>query len=715
LPFRPPEPRAAASPGSGRWIAPLTLAFQEADTTIEQRLFRGLALVGGLMAILVIVPTNLLQNTVAFVNWAVFVFGAACLLLFAATFRGHYGTKLLFFLHMVNLDFVWFGNGGSQGTIEMFLLTAAMYLVIFFKGRTRWLMLGFYLLNGVALLWVERLHPGWVVPYVSPEARFLDFIIGFVLCSVVCVLILWLVLGAYHRERERLGESLAAQSASEARFKSLVMNAPIPICVSSTQGTIEYVNQSFERVLGYTVQDLPDLGTWWEKAYPDPDLRRRAAAHWAEACALAVASGLAVPPTEYPVVCKDGRTAQLEIQASIIGDQWLVTFSDISERRRSEEALRQTQKLESLGILAGGIAHDFNNLLGAMLGNLNLAQMKLPAGAASGRYLDNLESTIGKAVELTRQMLAYSGKGRFVVEPLDLNRHVGEISHLLAVSISKRVRLEYAFAPDLPAIEADSAQLQQVVMNLVTNASEAIGDTDGLIVIATGCREIDAQEAATAFAGQQVVPGRYVTLRVSDTGCGMKPEVLARIFDPFFSTKGSGRGLGLSAMLGILRGHQAAIEIRTAPGGGSDFRVHFRASLAAVPGCADAASGARRVRFHGKVLLVDDEADLRASFAGMLEHLGFQVVAARDGFEALERFRPGEFALVLMDLTMPRMDGKEAFLQMQARDPALKVVLASGYSELEAIEPMLGIRPAGFIQKPFSLQELAAALEKALG
>jgi nitrogen-specific signal transduction histidine kinase/CheY-like chemotaxis protein len=388
-------------------------------------------------------------------------------------------------------------------------------------------------------------------------------------------------------------------------------------------------------------------------------------------------------------------------------------FSDISERRRSEEALRQTQKLESLGILAGGIAHDFNNLLGAMLGNLNLAQLKLPLGTASGRYLDNLEFTIGKAVELTRQMLAYSGKGRFVVEPLDLNRHVGEISNLLAVSISKRVRLEYDLVPDLPAIEADSAQVQQVVMNLVTNASEAIGDTDGVITIATGLRNIDLKEAVSTFAGQDVLPGQYVTLRIADTGCGMKPEILARIFDPFFSTKGSGRGLGLSAMLGILRGHQAAIEIQTVPGVGSDFQVHFRASQAEVPGSLSA-TRAPKARFHGRALLVDDEADLRASFADMLEHLGFQVVTARDGCEALECFQPGEFTLVFMDLTMPRMDGKQAFLQMQARDPQVRVVLASGYSELEAIEPLLGARPAGFIQKPFSLKELTAALEKAL-
>ena len=666
------------------------------------------------MALLVVIPMNLLQGLAPTVNHAVGLFGVLCLVLYGATFRGFYGTKTLFLLLVALLDWVWFGNGGSLGSIGMFLFTEAMYLVIFFQGRTRWLMLAFYLVNGLGLLWVERLHPDWVIPFASRDVRLLDLATGFLLCSVVCVIILWVVLSAYHRERERLGAALAAQSASEARFRSLVADAPIPMSVANAQGGIDYLNRSFQEVLGYSLADLPNLGAWWEKAYPDPDVRGRVMMQWNEAVASAVAAGTPVPPRVYRVVCKDGRTASMEIQASLIGEHVLAMFSDVSDRQRGEEALRQTQKLESLGVLAGGIAHDFNNLLGAMLGNLNLAQMKLSPGAASGRYLENLESTIGKAVELTRQMLAYSGRGRFVVEPLDLNRHVGEISHLLAVSISKKVRLDYDLAPDLPAIEADRAQLQQVVMNLAINASEAIGDEEGAITIATGLRDIAKKEVETAFVGQDLAPGRYVTLRVSDSGCGMPPETQARIFDPFFSTKGSGRGLGLSAMLGILRGHQAGIEIRSEPGAGSDFQVCFRASQAKVPEAVLLALGDPGVQFKGKVLLVDDEADLRASFAGMLAHLGFQVVTARDGFEALERFQPGEFALVFMDLTMPRMDGKEAFLRMQARDPQVRVVLASGYSEDEAIGPMPGSRPAGFIQKPFSLQDLTAALEKAL-
>ncbi|WIL19739.1 MAG: response regulator [Geothrix sp.] len=250
-------------------------------------------------------------------------------------------------------------------------------------------------------------------------------------------------------------------------------------------------------------------------------------------------------------------------------------------------------------------------------------------------------------------------------------------------------------------------------MNLVTNASEAIGDREGIITIATGTRDLDQRAMDFLFAGQELEPGRFVTLQVSDTGCGMSPETLSRIFDPFFTTKTSGRGLGLSAMLGILRGHQAGIKIYSEPGKGSTFQVYFRAMEAALPVAGDPPPS-MTVPFQGRVLLVDDEEDLRASIAAMLEHLGFQVDAARDGQEAVERFSPGVYALVLMDLTMPRLDGKEAFRRMKEADPSVRVILSSGYNEQEAIQQFLGRGLAGFIQKPYQLKTLVEALEKAL-
>jgi PAS domain S-box-containing protein len=386
---------------------------------------------------------------------------------------------------------------------------------------------------------------------------------------------------------------------------------------------------------------------------------------------------------------------------------------DVTEERNSQEALRQTQKLESLGVLAGGIAHDFNNLLTAVMGNLNLAQLKLDPGSPAEPYLQSLETTVLRAADLTRQMLAYSGKGRFVVKPLDLSLLVKEITHLLSVSISKKIILRYNLAAELPSVEADATQIQQVIMNLVTNASEAIGDREGTITITTGTRDLDAPDLDRLLVGQNLSPGRFVTLEVADTGCGMKPEVLARIFDPFFTTKTSGRGLGLSAMLGILQGHGGGIRIYSEQDKGTVFQVYLRACEAHAV-TEEAATTASAQRFEGRVLLVDDEPELRASIASMLEHLGFQVEVAGDGQEALDRFTPGQFALVLMDLTMPRLNGSEAFRRMKALDPAVKVILSSGYNEQDAIQEFTGRGLAGFIQKPYQIKSLIEVLGKAL-
>ena len=697
-----------------RWAAPLLRLFRDRSNSIEQRIFQGITLTAGLLSLLVVVPLNIVQKLPLMMSLSAGALGLTALGLFFATLRGFYGMKTLFLLFMLDLDLSWFANGGSEGSIGLFFFPAVMYLVTFFKGLTRWFLLALYLVNGLGLLWLEWSRPKWIWQFPNAWSRVLDLGTGFIVCSVMCVLILWMVLASYHRERQRLAESLEAQGQSEARFRALVMQAPVPIALSSAQGRIEYVNRAFEQVLGYSLEDLPDVRTWWEKAYPDAALREQISTHWTELITQALATRASVRPEEYQVTAKDGRLLHLEIQAAAIGDQWLVMFTDVSERRRSEEAMRQTQKLESLGVLAGGIAHDFNNLLSAMLGNLNLAQMKQPIGAASGPYLENMEGTIRKAAELTRQMLAYSGKGRFVVEPLDLNRLVGEITHLLTVSISKRVQVDYQLDPDLPAIEADAAQIQQIIMNLVTNASESIGESDGRITVGTAMREIGARELETTFLGQDLQPGSYVTLRVEDSGSGMEPGIMSRIFDPFFSTKGSGRGLGLSAMLGILRGHQAGIEIQSEPGHGSVFQIHFRASEAEVLAEPGLCLAPRQPRFQGRILLVDDEPELRFSYGSMLAHLGFQVVAARDGVEALERFQPDHFVLVFMDLTMPRMDGKQAFLRMKSLDPGVRVILASGYSQGEAVESLQELRPAAFIQKPFSFQAMTAVLEQVL-
>ncbi len=394
----------------------------------------------------------------------------------------------------------------------------------------------------------------------------------------------------------------------------------------------------------------------------------------------------------------------------------LVGFSrDTTQRKLTEAALEQASKLESLGVLAGGIAHDFNNLLTAVLGNINLAQLQLGELSPALPFLENAEKTVLRAAELTQQMLAYSGKGRFVVHPHDLNRVVEEMVHLLQVTISKRITLRFNLRPDLPAVEADAAQIQQVVMNLVTNASDAIGDADGVIVLTTDLQELDAGDLAQDLSSQRLCPGRYVVLEARDTGCGMSAEVMARIFDPFFSTKATGRGLGLSAMLGILRGHRAGIRITSQPGGGSTFRLFFPASTE--PSLQrEGATGLPVQRFSGLSLVVDDEEALRETAAAALKTLGFEVLTARDGVEAVEMVaaRPEAFQLVLLDLTMPRMDGRQAFQALRRLRSDLRIVLSSGYSEQETVQAFLGQGLAGFIQKPYTLQELGRTVAEAM-
>jgi PAS domain S-box-containing protein len=383
----------------------------------------------------------------------------------------------------------------------------------------------------------------------------------------------------------------------------------------------------------------------------------------------------------------------------------------IAEQDRQEAALRHVQKIESLGVLASGIAHDFNNLLAVISGNVALAQMN-SRGGPEDAFLASIDETVQRAADLTRQLMAYAGKGKSTAVALDLNRVVEEMSKLLAVSCSKKAELELQLESGLPAILADPAQIQQVVMNLVINASDALEGRAGRILITTGLREIAAGSPLRDAQGGALPAGRHVVLSVSDSGCGMSPEVQALIFDPFFSTKATGRGLGLSAMQGILRSHGARIQLESAPGAGSTFTVYFR------PGTEAEAQPERRPggaewKGSGRLLLVDDEEQIRHAIAPLLRHLGFEVVEAAHGREAVTRYqREGPFRLILMDLSMPHMDGLEAFREIRSLDPAAKAIILSGYDPGATLGAEPGL--AGFLQKPFRLDRLKEALRKAL-
>ena len=393
------------------------------------------------------------------------------------------------------------------------------------------------------------------------------------------------------------------------------------------------------------------------------------------------------------------------------------TAMDITERKHSESGIRQVQKLESLGVLAGGIAHDFNNLLGALMGNLGLASLALPEDSSAGPYISRSEAITQKAANLTRQMLAYSGKGRFEQQLLSLGPVVQELGTLLGVSISKKAELRYELDPAAPPILADLSQIQQVVMNLVTNASEALAEGGGTIALRTGVKRLGAGDLAPFHLSPTLSEGLYALLEVQDSGCGMDAVTLECIFDPFFTTKFSGRGLGLAAMLGIVKGHKGGIRVQSSLGGGTTFTLVFPAAQGTPDPRAPVPAPEEESRYSGFALVVDDEAEVRTMAGSILERMGFQVLLAVDGQEGLDRFREhrGKLELVLLDLTMPRMDGLTCFQEMFLLDPTVPVILSSGFNEREIRHTFAGKQLHYFLQKPYPVTALAAKVRQALG
>ena len=394
-------------------------------------------------------------------------------------------------------------------------------------------------------------------------------------------------------------------------------------------------------------------------------------------------------------------------------DGHVIVFRDVAEKRNLERQVQQAQKLESLGVLAGGIAHDFNNILMAVLGHAELALEKISPMSPARGDLTDIATAARHAADLCRQMLAYAGKSSFALERVGLRDLVEEMAHLLKTSISKKAILNLNLERGLPPIQADPSQVRQIAMNLIINASEAIGDKSGVITVSVGATRCDEEYLRKTELREDLVPGLYVHLEVTDTGGGMGAETRSRIFDPFFSTKFTGRGLGLAAVLGIVRAHKGALKVYSEPGKGTTFKILF-------PAFEDTVGGARTNdpshltdwRGKGTILLVDDEESLIALGARMLEHLGFTVLTAADGLQAVDLYRERgkEIDLVLMDLTMPHMDGAEAFSELRRLNPDVRVVLASGYSHEDVASRFAGKGIDGVLQKPYTLAKLRETL-----
>lgn len=388
-----------------------------------------------------------------------------------------------------------------------------------------------------------------------------------------------------------------------------------------------------------------------------------------------------------------------------------------AERLKMERRLLQSQKLESLGVMAGGIAHDFNNLLTAILGHADLALLTLPPNSPARASMQEIVKASRRAADLCQQLLAYTGKGKFVIEPVGLDDLMDEMNQILRTVVSKKVHLNICPHRNLPKIAGDPNQLRQVIINLVMNASEAIGEESGVVTVSTGVELCDRDYLRNTHLDDDLKEGLYVTLEVRDTGCGMDEMTRDRVFEPFFSTKFTGRGLGMAAVLGILRSHGGAIRVTSELGKGSVFKLYFPASEkmdeVAPP---DALHEEQAWQSQGTVLLVDDEQPVLGVAGRMLQLLGFTVKTARDGIEALEVYGglKGEIVCVLLDLTMPRMSGEEAFEVLRRIDREVPIIISSGYSENDMAERFTDRDVSGFIQKPYRFNQLRHVLRRVL-
>ena len=515
----------------------------------------------------------------------------------------------------------------------------------------------------------------------------------------------------FHESEKNLAERRRVE-AEQHRFVALVENSADCIGLFAASGELLFLNSSGLVITGF--EDMAAArGRHFEDLFPAPQRT------WARQRVLpqALESGRWTGETQFA----NRRQGNLiDVHQTLFrilhgGDpqpMLALIARDVTETRRAEQRLRHTAKLESLGIMAGGIAHDFNNLLTGIMGNASLLVSLLPPAEAV--LADEIVKTSERAAHLTRQMLAYAGQGRFQLAPLDLSHEVREVLAVVKFSIGANVALHLDLPAGLPLIEGDPGQIQQVIMNLVINAGEALDAKRGTIIVRTGVQDVDAGYLAQTFGPSPIEPGRYVSLEVHDTGVGMNEDTQSKIFDPFFTTKFTGRGLGLAAVSGIIRGHHGALKMYSKVGQGTSFHVIFPA-LPVDTGAAPAAVP-QTVEGSGTILVIDDEAMVRNVAKAVLESRGYRVLLAEDGLSGVELFKTAHrlIVLVVLDLTMPLMGGEEALQLLRRIRPDLPVILSSGYNESQILTRFTAQPIAGFIQKPYTATQLLGKVQEAL-
>jgi two-component system cell cycle sensor histidine kinase/response regulator CckA len=499
----------------------------------------------------------------------------------------------------------------------------------------------------------------------------------------------------------------AALRESEERFRNMADTAPVMIWVTGPDKLCTFFNRRWLDFTGRTMEQEIGYG-WVEGVHPDD----------VEACSATYSSAfdtrrnfqmeqrLRRADGEYRSLLCTGVPRFTE-NATFAG--YVGCSIDITDLKRTQEQVLATQKLESLGVLAGGIAHDFNNLLGGIVTTSELVLEDLPPCGAAHDGVENIRVVALRAAEIVRQLMAYTGKGEAVFESVNVSQLVREMIQLLKVSISKHAILKLDLPDSLPAVRANPVQIRQVVMNLITNASEALGEGDGVIAISTAYVAADQyplSDLPNPSAG-------LVRVEVTDTGCGMTPEIQAAIFDPFFTTKFAGRGLGLAAVQGIIRSHRGVIRVESEAGKGSRFEILLPST--GEPAWSSAAAPGSDAEVNGTCLVVEDEEALRLAVSHMLRKRGFSVLEAGDGKTAVAVFRTHarEIDVVLLDMTLPGMSGPEVLAALRCIRPEVRVILTTAYSQETVLAAIEGEHAWAYIQKPYQFSDLTTLLRDA--
>ena len=546
--------------------------------------------------------------------------------------------------------------------------------------------------------------------------------------------ILWNVI--YFKERELIfvsGRDETDRLEAEQKLKRMWANLDLAI-INGVIGLWDYnlikdtltVNKAMTKMLGFDINVMEDVIHKWSHYLNKNDIAQSYKAmtdhitgkkeYYLDEYRLKIPNGT------FRHFLSRGKISEYNEKGKPIRVSGSIT--DITELKESEEKrlkleqkMQQAQKLESLGILAGGIAHDFNNLLMGVLGNTDIMLYQLPKDSPFKNKLTDIKKAATRACELTNQILAYSGRGRFIIEPININELVQEMSSLLTASISKKINLLYFFHEDLPFIKGDATQFRQVVMNIILNASESIGENNGQIKITTDVVDADDKLIEKMTISNDIKPGKYISLEISDTGCGMDESRMKQIFDPFFTTKFTGRGLGLAAVLGIIKGHDGALTLTSKKDSGTSFTIYLPVSeTAKTPLPKNEPQNLVKNGKHLKILIIDDEDYIRTVTTRMLELAGHEFFTAKDGETGIKIFKKENPALscVILDLTMPKMDGQEVLEKLKLINPDVPVIISSGYSPEEVTLKFKKEEIAGFLQKPYQLSELLDVIEQAI-